>query len=159
MHITIATVGKLRERYWDEAAKEYLKRLTRYAEVNVVEVAEEQAPETLSPAERETVKAREGERLLKQIRPDAHVIALVIEGKQLSSEALSAHLADLSLHGQGEVAIIIGGSLGLSPAVTTRAQQQLSFGKLTYPHQLMRVILLEQVYRAFKIMRGEPYHK
>ncbi len=159
MHITIATVGKLKERYWDEAAKEYLKRLTRYAEVNVIEVAEEQAPETLSPAEREAVKTREGERLLKALRPDAHLIALVIEGKQLTSEGLSAHLADLSLHGTTEVAIIIGGSLGLSPAIISRAHLQLSFGKLTYPHQLMRVILLEQLYRAFKIMRGEPYHK
>jgi 23S rRNA (pseudouridine1915-N3)-methyltransferase len=125
----------------------------------VVEVADEKAPEELSPTEMEQVKRREGERILAQLKPDQYVIALDIDGQMWSSEKLSAELDRLALHGRSQIAFVIGGSLGLSPQVLKRADAQLSFSKMTFPHQLVRLILLEQVYRAFRISRGEPYHK
>jgi len=159
MRVIILAVGKIREKYLVEGIAEYLKRLGRYAAVEIVEVAEEQAPETLSEAEKEQVRARETERLLKHLKDGQYVIALAIDGKQLTSEAFAAHLRELTVSGRSDVAFLIGGSLGLAPAALQRADLRLSFGKFTYPHQLMRLMLAEQVYRVFKIMKGEPYHK
>ena len=159
MHITILAIGKVREQYLRLGIEEYRKRLDRFATVTIAEVAEEQAPETLSPAEAEQVKTREGERLRKALREGQYVIALAIQGRQLSSESFAAHLAHLALDGRSEIALLIGGSLGLDPATLARADLLLSFGPLTFPHQLMRLVLVEQVYRAFTIMRGLPYHK
>jgi len=159
MHITIITVGKVREKFLTLGIDEYLKRLQRYATVSISEIAEEQAPETLSPAEQEQVKTREGERILKQLRDTHYVIALALDGQQFTSEAFAAHLQRLGVEGRSDLAFLIGGSLGLSAPVLARADLSLSFGKMTYPHQLMRLILVEQIYRGFKIMRGEPYHK
>jgi 23S rRNA (pseudouridine1915-N3)-methyltransferase len=159
MRITIVAVGKVRESYLVAGIDEYLKRLGRYATVSVVEVAEEQAPETLSAAEQAQVRGREGERMLKALRDGQYVIALALDGQQFTSEDFAAHLQSLAVSSRSDLALLIGGSLGLAPAVLQRADLRLSFGKMTYPHQLMRLILLEQVYRAFKIMKGEPYHK
>lgn len=159
MHITILTVGKIREKYLEQGVGEYLKRLGRYAQVKVIEVAEEQAPETLSLAEQLQVKQRESEHLLRHLREQQYVIALDLQGRQLSSEEFANHLQQLAVSGKSEIAFLIGGSLGLSEEILTRANYHLSFGKLTYPHQLIRLVLVEQIYRAFKIMRGEPYHK
>jgi len=159
MHIQIIAVGKLKEKYLTDGIKEYAKRLAPYAKVTIQEVADEKVPETLSPAQEEQAKEREGERILAHIRPDAHVIALAIDGQLWSSEELAQQIDRLTTYGCSQIAFVIGGSLGLSPTVLKRADQKLSFGRLTYPHQLMRLILIEQIYRAFKIIRGEPYHK
>lgn len=159
MNISIVTVGKLKEKYLKQGIEEYLKRLSAYAKVEIIEVADEKAPETLSESEMEHVKQKEGERILAKLQPDTHVIALAIEGKMYTSEQFSAHIDQLATYGKSKIAFIIGGSLGLSSQVLKRADETLSFSKMTFPHQLMRLILLEQVYRAFRIMRGEPYHK
>jgi 23S rRNA (pseudouridine1915-N3)-methyltransferase len=159
MRITIIAVGKVREKYLEQGIAEYLKRLRRYATVSIIEVAEEPAPETLSAAEQEQLRARETDRLLKHLKDTQYVIALAIDGKLFTSEAFAAHLQNLAVSARPDVALLIGGSLGLSPAALQRADLQLSFGKFTYPHQLMRLMLVEQVYRAFNIMKGEPYHK
>ncbi|GAA4724202.1 23S rRNA (pseudouridine(1915)-N(3))-methyltransferase RlmH [Brevibacillus fulvus] len=159
MQIAIITVGKLKEKYLKEGIDEYSKRLSTYCKLQIVEVSDEKAPEEMSAAEMEQVKRKEGERILAQLKPDQHVIALAIEGQMWSSEKLSAELDKLALHGRSQVAFVIGGSLGLSDDVLKRADAHLSFSKMTFPHQLMRLILLEQVYRAFRISRGEPYHK
>lgn len=159
MHITIIAVGKIRELFFQQALDEYLKRLSRYALVKIIEVAEEQAPESLSAAEQEQVKEREGVRIQKQLHDGQYCIALDIAGRQFTSEAFAAHIAELAVSAQSEIAILIGGSLGLADSLPKQADLRLSFGKFTYPHQLMRVILLEQIYRTFRIIRGEPYHK
>jgi 23S rRNA (pseudouridine1915-N3)-methyltransferase len=159
MHISIIAVGKLKEKYLQMGIDEYLKRLSVYAKVQVIEVKEEHAPEQLSSAEMEQVKQREGERILSYIKQDHTVIALAIEGKNWSSEELAKQLDQLATYGKSQVAFVIGGSLGLADSVLRRAEYLLSFSKMTFPHQLMLMILLEQVYRAFKINRGEPYHK
>lgn len=159
MRITILTVGKIREQYLVQGIEEYLKRLGRYATVQIIEVAEEQAPETLSDAEQAQVRARESERLLKHLKDSQYVIALAIDGKQFTSEDFAAHLQSLAVSGRSDLALLIGGSLGLDSSALQRADLQLSFGKFTYPHQLMRMMLVEQLYRAFKIIKGEPYHK
>lgn len=159
MHIQIIAVGKLKEKYLVQGIAEYAKRLGPYAKLDMVEVPDEQAPETMSAAEEERVKAKEGERILSKVKPDSHVVAMAIDGNMWTSEQLSSHLAGLATYGQSNVSFIIGGSNGLSPEVLRRADTKLSFGRITYPHQLIRLILVEQVYRAFKIMRGEPYHK
>jgi len=159
MHISILAVGKLREKYLAQGIDEYLKRLQRYAAVTISEVAEEQAPETLSPAEQLQVKSREGERLRKLLRDGQYVIALALDGRQFSSEEFAAHLQQLGVDGKSEIAFLIGGSLGLPDDLLARADLRLSFGKMTFPHQMVRLVLVEQVYRGFKIMRGEPYHK
>ncbi|PLR85740.1 23S rRNA (pseudouridine(1915)-N(3))-methyltransferase RlmH [Bacillus sp. V33-4] len=159
MNISIVTVGKLKEKYLKQGIDEYLKRLTSYAKVEVIEVADEKAPEVLSSLEMEQVKQKEAERILAKISPDTHVIALAIEGKQKSSEELADALDRLATYGKSKVAFIIGGSLGLGDDVLKRADDKLSFSKMTFPHQLMRLILVEQIYRAFRINRGEPYHK
>ncbi|WP_336883492.1 23S rRNA (pseudouridine(1915)-N(3))-methyltransferase RlmH [Priestia koreensis] len=159
MNISIITIGKLKEKYLKQGISEYLKRLSTYAKVEVIELSDEKAPENLSEAEMEQVKQKEGERILAKISDDTHVIALAIEGKLKSSEELAKDLDQLATYGKSKVAFIIGGSLGLSDQVMKRSNVALSFSRMTFPHQLMRLILLEQVYRAFRINRGEPYHK
>ncbi|MBO7747091.1 23S rRNA (pseudouridine(1915)-N(3))-methyltransferase RlmH [Paenibacillus sp. MWE-103] len=159
MHIQIASVGKLKEKYLALGIAEYAKRLGPYVKLTLTEVPDERAPETMSAAEEAQVREREGERLLAQLKPDAHVIALALDGELWSSEDLAGQLDSLATYGRSHVAFVIGGSTGLAPAVLKRAQQKLSFGRMTLPHQLMRLVLLEQVYRAVKINRGEPYHK
>ncbi|KML40615.1 23S rRNA (pseudouridine(1915)-N(3))-methyltransferase RlmH [Cytobacillus firmus] len=159
MNISIITVGKLKEKYLKQGIDEYLKRLSAYAKLDIIEVPDEKAPEELSETEMIQVKQKEGERILAKIHPDAHVIALAIEGKMKSSEELADTLDKLATYGKSKIAFVIGGSLGLSQGVLQRADEKLSFSKMTFPHQLMKLILLEQIYRAFRINRGEPYHK
>lgn len=159
MNIKMVTVGKLKEKYLREGISEYMKRLGSYANMDIVEVADEKAPETLSEAQIEAVKGKEGERILGKISRDAYVITLEIDGKMLTSEGLAKKMDGLATHGKSKVVFVIGGSLGLSEAVRARSDFALSFSKMTLPHQLMRLVLLEQVYRAFRIVRGEPYHK
>lgn len=158
-HITILAVGRLKEKYLVEGAAEYLKRLSAYARVQVVEVDDEGFAENLAPAGREKVKDKEGERLLSRLRPGTFLIALDLKGKMHSSEEMAEVLNKLALEGKGDITFVIGGSLGLPQKVLERAGLRLSFSKLTFPHQLMRLVLLEQVFRWFKIARGEPYHK
>ena len=159
MNITIITVGKLKEKYLKQGIDEYLKRLTAYAKVEIIELPDEKAPETLSDVEMLQIKDKEGERILSKINPDAHVIALAIEGKMKTSEELADTIDKLGTYGKSKITFIIGGSLGLSQEVMKRADEALSFSKMTFPHQLMRLILVEQIYRAYRIIRGEPYHK
>ena len=159
MKITVIGVGRLKEKYWQAAIDEYSKRLSKYVKLDIIEVPDEKAPENLSTAEEEIVKKNEGERILKNIKDGAYVIALAINGKMLSSEELSEFLNERMVRGAGHIVFVIGGSLGLSPEVLDRADYKLSFSKMTFPHQMMRVILLEQFYRAVKIMKNEPYHK
>lgn len=159
MNISIVTVGKLKEKYLKQGIEEYLKRLGSYAKVEVIEVPDEKAPEELSDTEMIQVKQKEGERILAKIGPDTFVIALAINGKLKSSEELADTLDKLATYGKSKIAFVIGGSLGLSAEVLKRADEQLSFSKMTFPHQLMRLILVEQIYRAYRINRGEPYHK
>lgn len=159
MNISIVTVGKLKEKYLKSGIEEYTKRLGSYAKVVEVEVADEKAPEQLSEADMEIVKKKEGERILAKISPDAYVIALAIDGKMKTSEQLAKDLESLMTYGRSKIVFVIGGSLGLHDEVLKRADEKLSFSKMTFPHQLMKLILVEQVYRAFRIMKGEPYHK
>jgi len=159
MNIDVVAVGKIKEKYLNEGIREYSKRLSRYCSLNIMEVDDEKAPENLSDKEMEMIKSKEGEKLLSKIPSGAFVVALAIEGKQLSSEALSEKISDIMVEGNSHIVFVIGGSLGLSRDVLKRANLKLSFSKMTFPHQLMRMILLEQVYRAFRIMRNEPYHK
>lgn len=155
MRITILAVGRLKERFWRDASDEYLKRLRSYADVRVVEVTDRD-PGKGGEAQ---ALAAEAADLLKVLPADAHLICLEIGGVQQDSERFSGHLHDLGLHGRSHVAFAIGGSVGLSPAVLMRADERLSLGPMTLPHNLARVVLLEQLYRAFRIARGEPYHK
>ncbi|RLJ91477.1 23S rRNA (pseudouridine(1915)-N(3))-methyltransferase RlmH [Planococcus citreus] len=159
MNISIVTVGKLKEKYLKAGIAEYAKRLGAYAKIAEVEVADEKAPEQLSEADMEIVKKKEGERILAKIPQDAYVIALAIDGKMKTSEQLAKDMESLMTYGRSKVVFVIGGSLGLHDEVLKRADEKLSFSKMTFPHQLMKLILLEQVYRAFRIMKGEPYHK
>lgn len=159
MHITLISVGRIKEAYLTAGIAEYAKRLTRYCKLDQVEVPDEKAPENLSDKEMEQIKEREGERILSKIKDTAYVIALAIDGKQQSSEELAAALGRLSVEGRSEVVFIIGGSLGLSGAVLKRADLKLSFSRMTFPHQLMKLILVEQVYRGYRILKNEPYHK
>lgn len=159
MKITIISVGKLKEKYLIKGINEYAKRLGAYCTFNMIEVNDEPAPEHLSVANEQKVKAIEGERILERIASRDYVIALDLNGKQMTSEAFAADIEDKMIHGQSHITFVIGGSLGLSPAVIQRSQAQIAFGKMTYPHQLMRLILTEQIYRVFRIIRGEPYHK
>ncbi|MDR0267841.1 23S rRNA (pseudouridine(1915)-N(3))-methyltransferase RlmH [Paenibacillus sp.] len=159
MFIQIIGVGKLKEKYLVQGIQEYAKRLTPYIKFQVIEVADEKAPDTLSEAEVSIVKEREGERILAHVKESAHVVALAIGGQLWSSEELAAELDRLGTYGTSHVVFVIGGSHGLSDQVLRRAQQKLSFGRMTLPHQLMRLVLTEQIYRAVKINRGEPYHK
>ncbi|KXG08605.1 Ribosomal RNA large subunit methyltransferase H [Anoxybacillus sp. P3H1B] len=159
MNITVLSVGKLKEKYLKQGIEEYVKRLSGYAKMEIIEVADEKAPENLSDQEMKQIKEKEGERILAKISDDMHVIALAIDGKMKSSEEFAIHLDKLATYGTSKIAFVIGGSLGLSEKVMKRANESLSFSKMTFPHQLMRLILLEQIYRAFRINRGGPYHK
>lgn len=159
MNIAIISVGKLKEKYLKMGIEEYTKRLGSYAKIDVVEVADEKAPENLSDADMEIVKKKEGERILAKIGADTYVIALAIEGKMKSSEQLAEDLQSLMTYGRSKVAFVIGGSLGLHEDVMKRSDEKLSFSKMTLPHQLMKLVLVEQVYRAFRIIKNEPYHK
>lgn len=159
MKITILCVGKVKEKFYRDAIDEFSKRLSRYCKLEIIEVADEKTEEQASETEIRIVKEKEGERLLKNIKEDAYVIALCIDGKQLDSEELSEKIEKLGIQGNSHIYFIIGGSLGLSDEVIKRADFKLSFSKMTFPHQLMRVILLEQIYRGYRIMNHEPYHK
>jgi 23S rRNA (pseudouridine1915-N3)-methyltransferase len=159
VHISVISVGKIKEKYLKLGITEFEKRLGAYCKLQLIEVNDEQASEQLSEKEIEQVKGREGDRILQQIKQDHYVIALAIDGVNWSSEQLANKLDHLATYGQSQIAFIIGGSNGLSEAVLKRANERLSFSKMTFPHQLMKLILLEQVYRAFRIMKGEPYHK
>ena len=157
--ITILCVGKLKEKYWKDAADEYSKRLSAYCDLKIEQVQDEKAAENLSEAQKQKVKAKEGEKLLSKLPDNTYLIALTIDGKKYTSERLSSHIEKIQSSGDGRIAFAIGGSLGLSEAVVKRADEKMSFSDLTFPHQLARVILLEQIYRSFKIRSGEPYHK
>lgn len=159
MKITIITVGKLKEKYLKQGIAEYLKRLGAYAKCEIIEVPDEKAPETMSDAEGEIVKQKEGERILSHINQDTYVITLEINGKMLTSEQLASKMDELMTYGKSKIAFVIGGSLGLSEQVRERSDFALSFSKMTFPHQLIRLVLVEQVYRGFRIIKGEPYHK
>jgi 23S rRNA (pseudouridine1915-N3)-methyltransferase len=159
MNITIIGVGKIKEKFMQEAIKEYSKRLSRYCNLEIIEVIDEKAPENLSEKEINIIKEKEGQRILSKLIANTYVVSLAIDGKNLSSEDFSRKIDDLALEGKGDITFIIGGSLGLSDEVLNRSDFKLSFSKMTFPHQLMRLILLEQIYRGFKISRGEPYHK
>lgn len=159
MKITILTVGKIKEAFYREAAAEFQKRLSRYVKLEIIEVPDEKTPEEASDREKEKIVELEGARLMKYIRPDMYVIALAIEGRMLDSIEFSEKIRLLGVNGTSHIAFVIGGSLGLAGSICRRADVKLSFSKMTFPHQLMRVILLEQIYRSYRIMNHEPYHK
>ena len=159
MHITIIAIGKLKEKYLRDGINEYLKRLQSYAKVEIIELADEKEPYNASTAEEKQIKIKEGERIKAKIKPDSYLIALAIEGKQFTSPALAQKIDSLSSAGNSHLTFIIGGSLGLSDEILKSADLLLSFSELTFPHQLMRLILLEQIYRSFRIIKGQPYHK
>ena len=159
MKITLITVGKIKEKYFTDAIAEYAKRLSRYCKLEIVEVPDEKTPDGASESLENQIKEKEGERILSKISEGAYVVALAIEGKQLSSEELADKMEKWNVNGISHLVFIIGGSLGLTPKVLNRADFKLSFSKMTFPHQLMRVILLEQIYRSFRIRNHEPYHK
>lgn len=159
MNITILAVGKIKESFYREALSEYQKRLGRYCRLEIVEVADEPAPEKASLAQEELIKEREAQRILKRLRENSFVITLEITGKKYDSERFAKELEDLALAGRSQLVFVVGGSLGLHSSVSARADLKLSFSDMTFPHQLMRVILAEQIYRAFRIINGSPYHK
>lgn len=159
MNIQIICIGKLKEKYWSEAIAEYSKRLSRFCSLEIIELKEARLSDKASHAEEEAVKIEEGRSILKAIKEGTYVITLEILGKQLTSPELAEKIETLSLEGKSNIAFVIGGSLGLSEEVSKRANFKLSFSKMTFPHQMMRVILLEQIYRSFKINRNETYHK
>ncbi len=159
MKITLICVGKLKEKYFSMGVMEYSKRLSRYCSLDIIELADEKTPDHAGDAIETMIKKKEGERILKAVKEDSYCIALAINGKMLTSEELADKVNSLAITGNSHISFIIGGSLGLSDEVMERADFHLSFSKLTFPHQLMRVILLEQIYRAYKINHKEPYHK
>lgn len=159
LKVTLIVVGKIKEKYFKDAVEEYSKRLSRYCRLEIVEVADEKTPEQASEAEEEKIRTKEGERILRHIKEDMYVITLEIAGKSLSSEQMAERIETLGIQGKSSVAFIIGGSIGLGKEVLHRSDFRLSFSRMTFPHQLMRVILLEQIYRSFRIIQGEPYHK
>ena len=159
MKISLITVGKIKEKYFEQAIAEYAKRLSRYCKLEILQVADEKTPDGASAALEAQIKDREGERILAHVKDGAYVVALAIEGHMLSSEELAEKMGSRTVGGVSHIQFIIGGSLGLSEKVMRRADFALSFSRMTFPHQLMWVVLLEQVYRGFKILAGEPYHK
>ena len=159
MNISIICVGKLKEKYWSDAVVEYSKRLKRYCSLDIIELKEARLPDKAGPAEELAVKVAEGEEILKKIKDNTYVITLEVKGKMLSSEKLAEKIENLGIDGVSNIAFVIGGSLGLSAEVSKRANFKLSFSEMTFPHQMMRVILLEQIYRSFKIIKNETYHK
>ncbi len=159
MKYTILCVGKIKEKFYTQAVEEYVKRLSRYGKTEIIEVADERTPDQASETVNRMIKDKEGERILAQIKDDSYVIALAIEGTMLDSEGLAEKMEKLAVSGTSHIVFVIGGSLGLSEKVMKRADYHLSFSRMTFPHQLMRVILLEQIYRGCRIIHHEPYHK
>lgn len=159
MKISILCVGKIKEAYLSEGIREYVKRLGRYCKLEIIEVPDEKAPENAGEAKNLQIKEKEGERIFKYIKEDAYVIALALEGKQLDSVELSEKIEHLGIGGVSHIMFVIGGSLGLDKKILNRADYLLSFSRMTFPHQLMRMILLEQIYRSYRILTGQPYHK
>ena len=159
MKITILCVGKIKEKYFVQGIEEYAKRLSRYCKLEIVEVADEKTPDNASEVVELQIKQKEGERLSKYMKDGAYVIALAIEGKQQDSVAFGRQIEKLGIEGKSHIIFIIGGSLGLDPEIIKRADFLLSFSKMTFPHQMMRMVLLEQIYRGYRIVNGEPYHK
>lgn len=159
MRISVVCVGKIKEKYLKLGIDEFSKRLSKYCKLEVIELDDEKAPENLSDKEMLIIKEKEGKKILSKIKDNSYVIALAIDGKNLSSEELADTINNLGVRGTSHIVFVIGGSLGLSDEVLRRANYKLSFSKMTFPHQLMRLILLEQVYRAYRINNGEPYHK
>ncbi|MBP2025531.1 23S rRNA (pseudouridine(1915)-N(3))-methyltransferase RlmH [Peptoniphilus stercorisuis] len=159
MNINIIAVGRVKEKYILNGIAEFKKRLTPHAKINIIEVSDEAAPENLSNSEMEMVKAKEGEKILKKIKDQDYVITLEIKGKNLSSEDFAKKIENIQLNGKSTIDFVIGGSLGLSEEVMKRSNFALSFSDMTFPHQLMRLILIEQIYRAFRIINNFPYHK
>ena len=159
MRINIVCVGKIKEKYLRLGIDEFKKRLSKYCKLEIIELEDEKAPENLSDKEMLMIKEKEGKKILSKIKDNSYLIALAIDGKNLSSEELAETINKLGVRGESNITFVIGGSLGLSDEVLSRADYKLSFSKMTFPHQLMRLILLEQVYRAYRINNGEPYHK
>lgn len=159
MKITLITVGKIKEKYFQSGIQEYVKRLSRYCKLEIIEVSDEKTPDKASLAEEQQIKAKEGERIQKYLKSDAFIIALTINGQSLDSLQFSNRLQSLAVTGTSHIVFIIGGSLGLDDNLISKTDFQLSFSKMTFPHQLMRVILLEQIYRSYRIISHEPYHK
>ncbi len=159
LNITLVTVGKIKEKFFKDAIAEYSKRLTRYCKLNIIEVQDEKTPDNASLKDEQIIKDKEGEGILRYLKDNMYVVALDLKGKMLSSEELSGFIKDLEVRGDSNTAFIIGGSLGLSTSVLNRANYTVCFSKMTFPHQLIRVVLLEQIYRGYRIMKGEPYHK
>lgn len=159
MKIELICVGKLKEKYLVQAIDEYSKRLNRYCKLNMIELADEKTPDNASEKEELMIKDKEGEKILSKISDTAYVVALDLQGKMLSSEELASFIEDCGVRGNSHLVFVIGGSLGLSDAVRARANYKLCFSKMTFPHQLFRVMLLEQIYRGFRINNNEPYHK
>ena len=158
MKITVLCVGKIKEKFFADAIKEYSKRLSRYCKLEIVEVADEKTPDGASDLVVSQIKDKEAERMEKYLPDSAYVIALAIEGKKLTSEKLAEKIDTLGITGTSHLVFLIGGSLGMSDRLLKRADYLLSFSDMTFPHQLMRVILLEQIYRSYRIIHGEPYH-
>ena len=159
MKITLITVGKIKEKYLKDAIAEYSKRLSRYCKLEIVEVADEKTPDNASDTVEDAIRDKEGERILKYIKEDVYVITLEIAGKMLTSEEMAEKIEKLGVQGTSHIIFIIGGSIGLGREILKRSDYALSFSKMTFPHQLMRVILLEQIYRSYRIINHEPYHK
>lgn len=159
MKITVITVGKIKEKYLKDAIAEYSKRLSKYCKLEIIEVADEKTPDNASEVVEDSIRSKEAERILKYVKDDAYVVTLEIGGKQLSSEELADKIDKLGVQGTSHIIFIIGGSIGLGKEVLNKSNYALSFSKMTFPHQLMRVILLEQVYRSYRIISNEPYHK
>lgn len=159
LKITLLTVGKIKERYFTEAIAEYKKRLGRYCSLEIIEVTDEKTPDKAGIAIENQIKAKEGERILKYLKEESYVICLEIGGKMLDSEELAYKIEQLGIHGSSHITFVIGGSLGLDERILKRSDYRLSFSKMTFPHQLMRVILMEQIYRSYRIINKDPYHK
>ena len=159
MNITFVTVGKIKEKYFRDAIAEYQKRLSRYCKLDIIEVADEKTPDKASAMFEDQIKQKEAERILKCVKENAYCIALTIDGKKRDSVNLAEHIEQLGVSGKSNLVFVIGGSLGLHNSIIKRADEQLSFSDLTFPHQLMRVILIEQIYRCYQIISGTPYHK
>lgn len=159
MKITIIGPGKLKEKYLKDGISEFSKRLTPYTKLEIIEVKDEKCPENLSHADMEIVKKKEAESILSKVDDSSYIVTLELEGKQLTSEELSKKIESITINGYSHITFIIGGSLGLHQSVRERSHFKLCFSKMTFPHQLMKLILIEQIYRSFRIMRNEPYHK
>ncbi|MGN0398908.1 MAG: 23S rRNA (pseudouridine(1915)-N(3))-methyltransferase RlmH [Blautia sp.] len=159
MKITLITVGKIKEKYLKDAIAEYSKRLSKYCKLEIIEVSDEKTPDSASAVVEEQIRQKEGERILKYVKEDAYVITLEIGGKMMDSVEFSRKIETLGIQGVSHITFVIGGSIGLGKEVLQKSDFALSFSKMTFPHQLMRVILLEQIYRGYRIMAGEPYHK